>query len=105
MKETIINKALEKFYSYMDAMPTDMFEDDEHKSKIAEACETLIRQQVKIANAESVVALMNYPEEAAEIYSQFIESQSASKDTFRNTLAKLLSSTAEPSDNFTVVFK
>jgi hypothetical protein len=105
MKETIINKAIEKFYAYMDAMPTDMFEDDEHKSKIAEACETLIRQQVKLANVENVVAFMNYPEEAATVYSQFVESQSAPKENFRNALAKLLSTTAEPSDNFTVVFK
>jgi hypothetical protein len=102
----VMAKAIERLYAFFDNQSDSLFNDDEHKSRVIEGCEVLLNRRVSVADAQTVVNLLNYPEDTADFYAEFIQANSkpATDDyaELRNAVAELLKKTAQESDDFII---
>lgn len=111
--DEVFAKAVEKLNEFFTTVDTARFVDDEHMSRVIEGCTVLLQRKVKVSDAPTAVAILNYPEETVELYEEFVSyanKPASIKDMsegagLRNAIAELLRVTAKDSDDFIVTKK
>ena len=111
--DEVFAMAVEKLNEFFTTVDTGRFVDDEHMSRVIEGCTVLLQRKVKVSDAPTAVAVLNYPEETVELYGEFVDyaNKSASPkistahEALRCAIAELLMMTATDSDDFIVTKK
>ena len=112
--DEVFAKAVEKLNEFFTTVDTGRFVDDEHMSRVIEGCTVLLQRKVKVSDAPTAVAVLNYPEETVELYEEFVSyvskptavnTVSEEAAVLRNAIAELLMVTAKASDDFIVTKK